>query len=454
MHVRRRQQPFSPESLAEILQDLPGLSRLWLAYSGGGDSHVLLHAAAGLHKAGAVPALQVVHVDHGLQAASVEWAGHCAAVCAELELPFTLLHVDARADDGESPEAAARHARYRALAELMRAGDCLLTAHHQDDQAETLLLQLLRGGGPHGLAAMPAVSAFAGGLHARPLLNFPRDELRRYAERHALRWIEDPSNADGGFDRNYLRYSVMPVLRERWPAAARVLARGAVHQAEAAQLLDALAAEDLRRCEATERRLRIDALLELDEARQRNVLRFWLRHLGFKLPDTVRLAQVQEALLHAAADRSPKVAWDGTVVRRYRDHLYVSFPHVPVNSGMILSWDLDRALSLPDGSNLVAVPVHGAGVKRELCRPGAVTVRYRRGGESCRVAQHGANRPLKKLLQEIGMPPWERERLPLIYIDEQLAAVVGYWVCAPCQAGKDEAGLVFERHYTAQAGAD
>jgi tRNA(Ile)-lysidine synthase len=454
VYVRRRHQPFSSESLAEILRDLPGVSRFWLAYSGGGDSHVLLHATAGLREAGAVTALDVVHVDHGLQAASAEWAQHCATVCGELDLPFTLLQVNARAGSGESPEAAARAARYRALAGLMRAGDCLLTAHHQDDQAETLLLQLLRGGGPHGLAAMPAVSAFAGGLHARPLLGFPRDELRRYAERHALRWIDDPSNADGGFDRNYLRNAVMPVLRERWPAAARVLARGAAHQAEAAHLLDVLAAEDLRRCEATGRRLRIGALLELDAARQRNVLRFWLKQLGFKLPDTVRLAQVQGELLQAAADRSPEVAWEGAVVRRYRDHLYVSPPHDPVDSAAVLPWGLERALPLPDGSNLVAVPARGAGVKHALCRPGAVTVRYRRGGETCRIARHGANRPLKKLLQEIGMPPWERDHLPLIYIDEQLAAVPGYWVCTPCQAGADEAGLVFEWRRAARDGTD
>ena len=239
MDVRRRQTLFSPENLGAILQDFPAVARFWLAYSGGCDSHVLVHAAAQLRAVVAERIFHVVHVDHGLQTASAEWARHCAAVCEELALPFTLLRVDARGSLGESPEAAARHARYRALASLMQAGDCLLTAHHQDDQAETLLLQLLRGGGPHGLAAMPALSPFAAGMHARPMLTFSREELRRYAQRHALQWIDDPSNADSGFDRNYLRNSVMPVLRERWPAVARVLARGAGHQAEAAQLLAA-----------------------------------------------------------------------------------------------------------------------------------------------------------------------------------------------------------------------
>jgi tRNA(Ile)-lysidine synthase len=450
--VRRRQTPFSPESLAAILQDLPDTSRFWLAYSGGCDSHVLLHAAAQLRANDATRVFHVVHVDHGLQAASAEWARHCAAVCEELALPFTLLQVDARGGVGESPEAAARHARYRALAGLMQAGDCLLTAHHQDDQAETLLLQLLRGGGPHGLAAMPALSPFAAGMHARPLLSFSRRELQDYAQRHALRWIDDPSNADSGFDRNYLRNNVMPVLHERWPAVARVLARGAGHQAEAAQLLDGLAAEDLRRCAAAEHCLRLSALLALDAARQRNVLRYWLKSLGFKLPDTVRLAQVQHELLHAASDRSPEVSWEGVVVRRYRDRVYALAPQVRVDSGRVIAWDLAQALPLPDGSNLLAVSASGRGIKRALCRQQTVTVRYRRGGEECQIAPYGVTRSLKKLLQEAGVPPWERERIPLIYIGEQLAAVVGYWVCAPCRAAENEEGIAFEWRRTAQGG--
>jgi len=404
----------------------------------------LLHAAAQIRANDATRVFHVVHVDHGLQAASAEWARHCAVVCEGLALPFTLLQVDARGGVGESPEAAARHARYRALAGLMQAGDCLLTAHHQDDQAETLLLQLLRGGGPHGLAAMPALSPFATGMHARPLLDFSRRELRDYAQGHALRWIDDPSNTDNSFDRNYLRNSVMPVLRERWPAAARVLARGAGHQAETAQLLDELAVEDLRRCDPAEQSLRLSALLTLDAARQRNVLRYWLKTLGFKLPDTVRLAQVQHELLHAAPDRSPEVGWTGVVVRRYRDRVYALAPQSRVDEGEEIAWDLAQALALPDGSSLRGIPSSGQGIKRVLCQEQAVTVRYRRGGEECQIVPRGVTRPLKKLLQEAGVPPWERERIPLIFIGEQLAAVAGYWVCAPCLAAENEEGIVFQ----------
>jgi tRNA(Ile)-lysidine synthase len=450
---RRRQQPFSPQSLAARLEGLPPVRRFWLAYSGGCDSHVLLHAAAELRRRGALTELHAVHVDHGLQAASGEWARHCAAVCAELQVPFTLLKIDARAKAGESPEAAARHARYRAIAELMQSGDCLLTAHHRDDQAETLLLQLLRGGGPHGLAAMPDVSAFAAGLHARPLLAFSRDDLRRYAQQQPLRWIDDPSNGYAGFDRNFLRMSVMPLLRERWPAAARLLSRGAVHQAEAAQLLDELAAQDLRACREEDGALRISSLLALAEARQRNVLRYWLKDLGFKLPDTVRLAHLQREVLHAAPDRAPEVHWQGVTVRRYRDRLLALAPQGDSLETAVLSWDIARPLHLPDGTLLKAVPSRGAGVKSALCAQQPVTVRYRRGGERCRPAPRASTRALKKLFQEAGVAPWERERIPLIYVGERLAAVAGHWVCVPCQAGADEEGFRFEWQRGAGVGA-
>jgi tRNA(Ile)-lysidine synthase len=446
--VRRRQQPFSTEALAERLQGFPPLTRYWLAYSGGCDSHVLLHAAAQLRKAGRLPAIQAVHVDHGLQASSAAWARHCAAVCADLEFPLMMLRVDARRERGESPEAAARQARYRAIAALMQAGDCLLTAHHQDDQAETLLLQLLRGGGPHGLAGMAERSVFAAGLHARPLLGFSRDDLRHYASQRSLRWIDDPSNADSGFDRNYLRNDVMPLLRERWPAAARVLARGAVHQAEAAQLLDGLAAQDLAQCRNEDNTLRIAALRMLVEARQRNVLRYWLKQLGFNLPDSVRLVHLREQILHAAPDRSPIVQWPGVTVRRYRDRLYALSPEPPVDTDRVLPWDIGQPLHLSDNVSVVAVAARGEGVKATLCRGYPVTVRFRRGGEACRPAPQAATRPLKKMLQEIGMPPWERERVPLIYVGDRLAAVAGYWVCAPCQAGNGEEGIRFELRHT------
>lgn len=451
MDERRRQPSFSPDTLADILGRLPPVERYWLAYSGGCDSHTLLHAAAQLQRRGVIAPLRAVHVDHALQPASADWARHCQTVCATLEVPLLSLRVHARPAPGESPEAAARRARYRAIAEVIEPGDCLLTAHHQDDQAETLLLQLLRGCGPHGLAAMPELASFARGRHARPLLAFPRAELQAYAEAQGLRWIDDPSNADTGFDRNYLRREVLPVLRGRWPAVARVLTRGAAHQAEAARLLDVLAAQDLAACRTEQPTcLDIPSLLKLDEARQRNALRHWLKDLGHPLPDTVRLAHVQRDVLHAAQDRVPVVSWEGVELRRYRERLYALVPPAPGDANAILPWDLRGPLRLPDGTSLSALPAQGKGAKAALCDQ-AVTVRFRQGGEHCQISPRGSTRPLKKLLQERGVPPWLRERVPLLYVGERLAAVAGYWVCAPFHADANERGLVFEWTVAASA---
>lgn len=443
VNKRRRQTPFSLAALTEQIERLPPVKRYWVAYSGGLDSHVLLHALS--HMRDRLSAtINAVHVDHGLQEASHAWARHCAAVCASLAVPLTSLRVDARPAPGGSREAAARDTRYRALADLVVADDVVLTAHHQDDQAETLLLQLLRGGGPHGLAAMAECVRFSRGWHARPLLGFPHSELRRYAEQHGLRWIDDPSNTDARFDRNYLRHSLMPLLRARWPAVSRVLARDAAHQAEAARLLDALAAQDMERCRGEgEDQLRITALMTLDEARQRNLLRYWIKRLGYPLPDSVRLAQIQHTVLRAAPDREPKVDWEGVELRRYRDVLYAVGPS-SMTQPAEWSWDMTSALRLDPHACLIAVPARGAGIRRASCAERRVTVRYRQGGELCRPAPRAHLRPLKKLLQERGVPPWRRARLPLIYIDDQLAAVADLWVCAPFHAAGDEEGLRIE----------
>lgn len=447
MDGRRRQIPFSLATLAEQLRRLPPVKRYWVAYSGGCDSHVLLHALERLRSEGNDIPIHAVHVDHGLQSASRAWAQHCAAICASLKIPLTPLQVNAHSSSGESPEAAARHARYRAIGELIEHGDCLLTAHHQGDQAETLLLQLLRGAGPHGLAAMPECAPFVAGQHARPLLAFPRNELRRYAQEHRLQWIDDPSNGDTGFDRNYLRNVVMPSLRTRWPAMSRVLARDAAHQAEATQLLDALAAQDVAQCAGLRPdTLSVSALLKMDAPRQRNLLRYWLKNAGYPLPDSARLAQIRHSILNARPDREPVVTWQGAEVRRYRDELYAALPKPPIESRE-WTWNTDTPLQLPDGTWLIAVATHGEGIKRDACAQPPVTVRYRRGGERCRPAPHAHSRPLKKMFQEHAVPPWQRERLPLIYVGDELAAVADLWVCAPFHAAPDEPALRFEwRH--------
>ena len=430
-----------------LLNALPraGVMRYWLAYSGGLDSHVLLHALHGLSDRQPSLTLGAVHVHHGLRPEADQWAAHCLAVCTALEIPCQVLHVQARPAVGESPEDAARRARYLALQGVVGAGDCLLTAHHQDDQAETLLLQLLRGCGVAGLAGMPACAEFGSGLLARPLLTHSRAELRDYAERHKLRWVEDGSNAETGYDRNYLRHEIMPRLRARWPATAAALTRSAGHCAAAADLLQTLATQDLASLRGPlPGTLLIDRLRALDATRQDNALRAWLRELNLPTPSTAHLRQLRCELLTAAVDAMPCVRWPGAELRRYRKLLYAMTPLMAHDAEQVLDWDLRQPLTLPGGAGHLHVALSsGHGLDAGL-RGQRIKVRFRRGGEICKPVGRGHHHDLRKLFQEAGVPPWHRERIPLLFVDGRLAAVVGYWVCEPYQAAEQAPGLVVE----------
>ncbi len=429
---------------SEIVQTLPAAQRYWVAYSGGRDSHVLLHALAALRDE--LPGrLCAIHVNHGLSVDAPRWVAHCRRICRQLHVPLEVREVNARPARGESPEAAARRARYAAFSGLLGGDDCLLTAHHQDDQAETLLLQLLRGSGPHGLAAMPPRSRLGAAWHVRPLLDFPGSALAAYAREAALEWVEDESNFDTGIRRNFLRHQVFPMLETLWPACAETLSRSARHCAEAAELLDALARQDLQEIAVEEGapRLGIEPLLRIAPARRHNVLRYWLRSLGLPLPRTAHLQRIEEDLLAAAPHREPQVCWEGVELRRYRGWLYALRPQADFDKSIVLSWDLRSPLALPGGNGILqAHPVAGEGLARRHCRRG-VTVRYRRGGEHYRIAD-GHRHSLKKLLQARGIPPWERARLPLVFLDDELVAVADIWLSPLCRAAAGEPGWRIE----------
>lgn len=430
----------TPQYLRHCLARWPAVRRFWLAYSGGRDSHVLLHCVRALGE-GATVGLRVVHVHHGLYPQADDWVRHCRQVCAGLGLELQVLRVDARAAAGHSPEAAAREARYQALAACLSAGDALLTAHHREDQAETVLLQLLRGAGPHGLAAMPAENPLGRGLHLRPLLACDRAALSDYAQRHGLQWIDDHSNSDLGFDRNYLRHRVLPALAERWPAWDATLARAADNNADAAALIDHLGASDLRQV-ATEHadQLDVPALAALEPYRQRNAVRMWLRGLALPAPSRQQLRHVLDDVLAARADAEPLVRWPGVEVRRYRQRLYAMAPLRDHDPGQCVPWVLDEPLRLPElGLRLQAVRQRGAGVRAQLCAA-PVTVRFRCGGERLQPVGSRHRRSLKTLFQEHGIAPWQRARIPLLYVGDQLAAVGDLWIEQDVCAADDEWG--------------
>ena len=434
---------FSPETLYQqlLLHPAPAYR---VAYSGGLDSHVLLHALVQLREQLGVD-IGAVHVNHALQADADSWEEHCSKVCADLDVSYESLRVDARAARGESQEAAARDARYAALAAWLPAGEYLLTAQHQDDQAETLLLQLLRGSGVTGLAAMPVRGELGHGQLLRPLLGVTRRQLQAYAEANGLSWLEDPSNRDMAFDRNFLRARILPLLRERWPSVTALLGRSATHCAEASKLLSQLGEQDLADTRAEQHdRLSLTRLIKFPPERQRNVLRHWIVQATGVMPSTAVLAHILNDVLQSRPDAEPCVRWSEYELRRYRDDLYLLQQRPEPDTSQVLQWSLPQPLRLPDaGGVLNATHLTGRGIRASAVESG-VRVGWRRGGERCLPAGRGQHHSLKKLFQERGIPPWERSRIPLIYIGDQLAAVAGLWVCEPFQARPTEPGLLID----------
>jgi tRNA(Ile)-lysidine synthase len=419
-------QAFSRIALYRILSPLAAGRRLWIGLSGGLDSSVLLHAAASLRVALDCE-LRAVHLNHGLHPCARDWSAHCADVCAALDVPLMTRCLALSPRAGESVEAVARNARYRQFSELLRADDLLATAQHRDDQAETLLLALLRGSGLHGLAAMPAIAPLGRGRLVRPLLRFSRGALAEYARREGIVWVEDPSNADVGFDRNRLRHQVLPVLRERWPSLDLTLSRSAAHCADAAGLLDGIADEWIaERTGSRPNTLSIDGLGTLPRPRCRLVLRRWVLREGFCLPPSATLERIIDEVLQAAPDRSPLVAWSGCQVRRYRRDLYALAP-LPKPPQQVLSWSGREPLRLPNGLGRLELDAAAGD-------PGVLSVCFARAGLRCRVAGR-PNRALKKLFQEAGVPDWLRAYVPLILRGDELAAVAGVTHCDARLAG-------------------
>ena len=413
----------------------PGAGGVAVAFSGGRDSRVLLEALARAHREGAAPAPRALHVDHGLSPDSGRWAAHCAQVCAGLRVPFEALRVDARPAPGESPEAAARRARYAALAPRLAPGEILATAHHADDQAETVLLALLRGSGPRGLAGIAPGRPLGAGRLLRPLLGLRRDALAAAARAWSLEWVEDPANRSVRHPRNRLRAEVLPLLETVAPGAVTAIARSARLQADAAQAVAALAALDLAQCgdgeHLSRRRLRA-----LDSERRRAVLRLWLERRGLPLPGAARLFEAERQLVTAAASRAPCVRWPGGELRVYGDAVHAAAeppPDAPAGGGR---WLPPHAVRLATG-RLWAEPDVGAGLRRG---GGELEVGFRRGGERCRPAGRRHGQTLKRLLQEHRVAPWMRAGLPLLWRDGELVAVADLWVCAGHEAGPGEPG--------------
>jgi tRNA(Ile)-lysidine synthase len=420
---------FSPELLqaqiAELENQAAEPSRYVIAFSGGLDSTALAHA---LSRAGTDVPIVAIHIDHGLHAESQHWSNHCEAFATSLGIEYRSRAVTVQLESGKGPEASAREARYTALHAELEQGDWLLSAHHREDQAETLLLNLARGSGPAGIAGIGAIRRFGPGWLARPLLHTDRASLRDYADKHELDWIEDPSNTDRRFDRNFLRHEVLPRLKARWPDIAARLQRSAGHAGEAATLLADLGAIDLDTLGGHPDRLPIDGLLALTAGRQRNLLRYSLRLLGLSTPTALQLERILGEVIAAREDAQPHVSWPGASVRRYRNGLYL-LPEVLATAPVSTSIEAEN---VPLGAGLGVLHFESGaerGLSTELFERG-LRLDVRKGGEEIQPDGQGHTRKLKKLLQEEGVVPWMRDRLPLIYSGSRLVAVGDLWIAA------------------------
>lgn len=407
------------DEIYQYLQSLTSSSKFLLAFSGGLDSHVLLHLLSQLTDSSIK--LRAVHIHHGLQDVADDWVIHCQKVCSNLDIPYQAITLNLQIDNKQSIEEAARNGRYKALYESLQNNEVLLTAHHQNDQAETLLLQLFRGAGVNGLASMPAIRNvnIAGKVcqHVRPLLTQTRQSLEEYARENLLEVIVDPSNVQNSFDRNFLRNQIIPQLRDRWPAIDKTISRAAAIQSETKQILDGLADNELYLLMTdNDNTINIPELIKLSSVKQKLVIRHWIIKSGFRNPSDKKLGHVFSDLLHASKDAQPLIEWQDAQLRRFQDRLYIMSPLAPHDNSIIIEWNKNELLDIPQlGVKLQPLPKSHENV----------TVRFRQGGETMFIPERGVKISLKNLFQEAGIPPWLRSRIPLIYVNEKLIQVIG-----------------------------
>ncbi len=405
---------------AEWFSRLSHFSKLIVGFSGGLDSTVLLHVLAS--QPTLLDKLVAVHVNHGISANASIWQIHCQQFCQNLGI--SLIAQAVQFDRSANIEEGARIARYAVFSSMLAEQDCLILGHHLDDQAETLLLQLFRGSGVDGLAAMSDFGQLKPGNIARPFLSHSREELEHYAGMHQLSWIEDESNQDISYSRNYLRQQVIPLLKRKWPGVAGNIARAALHCQQAKRNLDTLAAQDMADNPAALKNnfLLITPLKELSRDRIANVLRVWLKNNQIQLPSTATFWRLIDEVILASPDAVPEVSWAEVTVRRYQKHLFLDKNNA-CNLPSCVAWSaFPLPLVIPDaGINLLAKKnTQGLVIPPDT----QIFVRFRQGGEE--LSWHGQTKRLKKLFQEWGIPPWLRDQIPLVYFNDKLAAVVGY----------------------------
>tara|TARA_R110001592_G_scaffold363371_1_gene685571 strand:- start:189315 stop:190679 length:1365 start_codon:yes stop_codon:yes gene_type:complete len=421
--------PFDHSILDNDLEPLLGAPHWYVGFSGGVDSTVLLHLLQRWCESHTLaPPLSAIHVNHGLQAASDSWQTHCESVCRQLEVPLVCLRADVRAGS-RGLEAAARDARYSLFGAQLRADDVLFLAHHADDQVETFFLRLLRGAGVQGLAAIPAGRPLGCGRLQRPLLQTPRQALEDYAACHELRCVEDPSNSNIAMDRNFLRAEVLPLLARRWPGYRQTVARASEHIAAAAgQIAEMVSMPATLFSSMGDPGIALSHFDTPSTQASALVLRHWLQGQGLPPPDQSTLAEFLRQLTQVTQQSRPRLHCSAYTLQRYRGGIYLLPGTVEDLPATALPVSTGEVVSLPASlGRFWLEPAATEGIR--LGPTDQLELAWRQGGERCRLRGRPGSASLKKLLQEHDIPPWWRDRVPLLYLEGELLAVGDLWLC-------------------------
>ncbi|CAA6817993.1 MAG: tRNA(Ile)-lysidine synthetase (EC [uncultured Thiotrichaceae bacterium] len=417
---------FDSQTVVNKLLDAAPSKQFLIGYSGGLDSHVLLHFLSQARNLTPSITVRSLYVDHGLQAESQQWATHCQTIADSLNIDHQTTQLNLQLQSGESVEAVARNARYQAFSDSIQTNEILLTAQHQDDQAETLLLQLMRGAGLDGLSAMPYRKELEAYTHIRPLLDLTRKQLEEYANKFQLDCITDPSNTDTRFDRNFLRQKIFPALQERWPTISNTIMRSASHLSESRTLLEDYIQLDMPTFRGTRTNtLSIQALQTTSINKQKAIIRYWIKEQGFLTPSSSKLTHLFSDVINAKEGSTPLLEWKNTEIRRFQDDLHIINPPPKLSTNTCFEWDIQGNLTIPPIAKTLSPTSLGDLEEVLLKQNFPVTVRFRQGGERIKARRQEHSQSVKKLLQAANVPPWERSRIPMIYAGEQLIQVVG-----------------------------
>lgn len=418
-----------------LLNRLQPSQPVYVAYSGGMDSHVVLHLLARFAASHRGRRYAAVHIHHGLSDNADSWLEHCAAVCKIMGMEFFSQRLTLSQQKRQSLEAQARAARYQALAKVIPAGAMVLLGQHQQDQLETVLLQLKRGAGPKGLSAMAELSERDGLNYLRPLLECTRQQLSEYARQHGLQWIEDESNQDLGFDRNFLRHQIIPLLEQRWPGIQKAVVRSAGLCAEQQQLLDEHSRASLEQIRNADDTLSLPGLADFSAAWRKQIIRLWLADHGATMPSHTIMARLDTELIEASAAANPCIRFGHWQFRRYHQRLYLLKVQSAAPAKNLI-WRGEAELNLRNGCCLYLQrgenpPDQGNWLGMQL--DGTVSIEFGGWSERFRPSGAGVSKPLKQWFKLWKIPPWQRAQLPLLRSQDRLVAVPGYAVAEDCQ---------------------